>query len=403
MRRFFIFCSGANLFVLEECPTEVTKYAGIGATIFFTAVLASLSGGYALFTVFHSLWITVLAGLLWGLMIFNLDRVIVSGMRKQNSFQRDLLYATPRILLAALLAVVISKPLELKLFEREIRAQITRSNNEEYHRTLQTVDASYSTLKDLEAQNTSLKKEIEDKHKAQDRLYQEWIQEAEGTAGTHIRGKGSVFREKEMRLNEAKRQTEMVERRNNAWIEKNDREIGRLRADRKSQIDQATGDQAAADGFLAQIEALSRLSDSNRGARLASWFITLLFIVLEISPVAVKLLSTLSPYRPYDQKLEDLELQVVESSNQFRQLLSHKMNATTHKEISDFKSSIDTDFTISSELNRQRLDAELRANEALMRQIADAQTEIAERIVDKWKEQELEKVEYDLTNYINVS
>ncbi len=47
---FFLFCSGANRTVLRECPSEETKYAGIGATIFFTAVLAGLSGGYALYT-----------------------------------------------------------------------------------------------------------------------------------------------------------------------------------------------------------------------------------------------------------------------------------------------------------------------------------------------------------------
>ncbi|MEA2604066.1 MAG: hypothetical protein QOF89_5058 [Acidobacteriota bacterium] len=403
MKNFFLFCSGANLSVLAECPSDVTKYTGIGATIFFTAILAGISGGYALFTVFRSLWVAFPAALLWGLMIFNLDRVIITGMRKQKDFRRDLFYAMPRFLLATLLAVVISKPLELKLFEREIRAQITHSNNEKFHNTIRTIDAAFSGLRDLEAQNQTLRQEIEAKQKAQDKLAEESIQEAEGTAGTRLRGKGPVFREKQQRMEEVQRQVEQVESRNTALIKRNDQEIARLQEERKRRIEQETQEQEAANGFLAQIEALSRLNASNWGARLASWFITLLFIVIEISPVAVKLLSTLSPYRPYDQKLEDLELEIVESSEQFRQVLRQKLNTATQQEVADLKATIATEATIRSNMDQQRIEVEREANELLMRRIAEAQREIAERIVEKWKSQELEKVEYDVTDYINVS
>src|SRR3954447_20888879 len=140
IKEFFLFCSGANRSVLSECPSEETKYAGIGATVFFTALLAGLSGGYALYTVFLSPSLAIPFGVLWALMIFNLDRVIVSGMRKQRELRLDLLYATPRLLLATLLAIVISKPIELKLFEREIEAQMVHSYNVAYQRTIQTVD-----------------------------------------------------------------------------------------------------------------------------------------------------------------------------------------------------------------------------------------------------------------------
>ena len=53
MKRFFWLCSGADMVILRtwDCSTEHNTYAGIGATIFLTAVLASLSGGYALWTV----------------------------------------------------------------------------------------------------------------------------------------------------------------------------------------------------------------------------------------------------------------------------------------------------------------------------------------------------------------
>ena len=41
LQSFFILCSGADASILKTCsPGEQNKYAGIGATVFFTAVMA---------------------------------------------------------------------------------------------------------------------------------------------------------------------------------------------------------------------------------------------------------------------------------------------------------------------------------------------------------------------------
>src|SRR5690606_1322658 len=99
---------------------EMNKYAGIGATVFFTAVMAFIAASYALFTVFDNYYTAVGFGLVWGLLIFNLDRFIVSTIKKRNNSMDELIQASPRIVLAVIIAVVISKPLELKIFEKEI-------------------------------------------------------------------------------------------------------------------------------------------------------------------------------------------------------------------------------------------------------------------------------------------
>ena len=119
LRNFFWFCSGANQNLLKRCPTESSKYVGIGATVFFTGVLAAISAGYALYTVFESFWGSFFFGLVWGGMIFNLDRFIVCSMKKRGNFWQEFKVAVPRLFLAILLALVISKPLELKIFEKE--------------------------------------------------------------------------------------------------------------------------------------------------------------------------------------------------------------------------------------------------------------------------------------------
>ena len=131
LQKFFILCSGADAELLNTCSKgEQNKYAGIGATVFFTAVMAFIASSYALFTVFDNVYTAILFGLIWGLLIFNLDRFIVSTIKKRNSFSQEFFQATPRILLAIIIAIVISKPLEMKIFEKEINQVLLEQKNE---------------------------------------------------------------------------------------------------------------------------------------------------------------------------------------------------------------------------------------------------------------------------------
>jgi len=143
IQHFLCICAGVDKEVLKQCPTEWNKYTGIGATILFTGILASLSGGFALYTVFRNgnlsqidvgaLFPAFMFGILWGLIIFNLDRFIVSTFRKYESDTwwvktgKELLQASPRIILAIIIAIVISKPIEIKIFESRLAEQIKKN------------------------------------------------------------------------------------------------------------------------------------------------------------------------------------------------------------------------------------------------------------------------------------
>jgi hypothetical protein len=128
IQQFFILCSGADKNILFQCRTEWNKYSGIGATIFFTGLLASLSGGYALYTIFrgeaNAMTYALIFGLTWGFVILNLDRFIVSSIRKEGNIQKEILQATPRFILAIIISIVIAKPLEVRIFESRIEQQI---------------------------------------------------------------------------------------------------------------------------------------------------------------------------------------------------------------------------------------------------------------------------------------
>ena len=104
LQSFFIMCSGADRNLLNQCSDgEKTKYVGIGATVFFTAVMAFVASSYALYTVFDQAYLAIAFGFIWSLLIFNLDRFIVSTLKKQNRFSQELFQALPRIILAIII------------------------------------------------------------------------------------------------------------------------------------------------------------------------------------------------------------------------------------------------------------------------------------------------------------
>lgn len=130
VEKFFIYASGASYDILKKCvSSERIKFAGIGATILMTAIFAFISSSYAFNLIFHSLPVSIGAGLFWGLLIFNLDRFIVSSVTKEDRPFRELLIALPRILIALMISIVIAKPLEVKIFENQINAIIEKSPN----------------------------------------------------------------------------------------------------------------------------------------------------------------------------------------------------------------------------------------------------------------------------------
>src|SRR6201986_4709357 len=213
--RFFWFCSGAHIGTLKKYPLEHNKYVGIGATIFFTAVFASLSGGYAMYFVFAgnpAAWVfAILFGLLWGTAIFNMDRYIVSSIDKTGTTNQQILQASPRILLAIMIGIVISRPLELKIFDKEIREKLKTAYLKGQHSKIDTLQKTYSEKYSMElAKNNDLKKEKDSLEKDINRSRYELNQEVFGDKsnqtsgiagyGTYAKQKQAVLEEKENRL-----------------------------------------------------------------------------------------------------------------------------------------------------------------------------------------------------------
>ena len=286
--------------ILETCSSgEKNKYAGIGATVFFTALMAFIAASYALYTVFDNVYAAVIFGLLWGLLIFNLDRFIVSTIKKRNSVKSELLQATPRIILAVIIAVVISKPLELKIFEKEINQVLLEQKNDLTLANKEQISRQYTpVVAELESEITALKAEIDTKEQATNELYETYIAEAEGRKGTLLIGKGPVYREKRDKHDAYLAELSELKETNKQKILDLESQIANMNQQYAVDIEKSQPIIDGFDGLMARINALGELP------WFPSFFIFLLFLAIETSPIFVKLLA---PKGPYDMKLEEEE------------------------------------------------------------------------------------------------
>jgi hypothetical protein len=294
-KKFLLFCSGIDLAILKKCPSDENKYVGIGATVLFTGILAFFSAGYALFTVFDSYILAVLFGLVWGLMIFNLDRYIVSSMKSFGSFWRDLMVAFPRLLMAVLLALVISKPLELKIFEKEINAELIIMEQEVFKTQEDKIKLRFQNqIESHQTELTQLKTEIESKTTIRDQLALSAIQEADGTGGSMNKNLGPIYRAKKQEADNAQTELDQTLQTNLPLIEDHQTAISLLGENIQKEI--TALNRSNYGGIAARMDALDRLSQGSMAIYLANIFIMLLFISIETAPIFVKLISYRSPY-----------------------------------------------------------------------------------------------------------
>ena len=326
LQRFFIFCSGADTDILDECSAgENTKYAGIGATVFFTAIMATIAASYALFTVFDNLFAAIFFGIIWGMLIFNLDRFIVSTIKKRDSFFDELIQASPRILLALIIAIVISKPLELKIFEKEINQVLLEEKNQMTLENKDQLALQYTpAMEALSSEIENLKEEVAAKEGEVNALYDVYISEAEGRAGTEILGKGPVYKEKREKHDAELAALQALRAENQEKIKTTEAQMASLATEYQTKV---TNTQPIIDGFdglMARVNALGKLP------WLPSFFIFLLFLAIETSPIIAKLLS---PKGAYDLKLAEQEGAIASWTAQ--QKAQREILVTTDKEVNN--------------------------------------------------------------------
>lgn len=399
------YCSGANKEIIRKCPNEYSKYFGIGGTILFTALMATLSGGYAFFTAFNSSGIAVCFGIFWGAMIFNLDRFIVNTMYTDNKHTiswLELLSGAPRIIIAIFLGIVISYPLELKLFEDDIDARIEQLKIENLDKYNRKIDLTFSEI----GSNNKETKEIDSKkEKLQDEINESKIKwesiKKVARKGTKTDNQGNVIEYTyyvwPQEYYDKKKDYEEIKARNEI-------DIGDYKNKKKDIEDKIKKDEAVKGQYKTsnneqnvklsdlsiRMEAFGLLKEEKPAIATASLFIMLLLIIIEISPVLFKMMLASGDYDVI-MEAEKNEIKVNETVRMSQK--NDWANAEILKIVEENKKKVAD--------KQNELNAEMASNLELLNSIAKAQSEIAQVAITKWKETEIIKASQNPENFIN--
>jgi hypothetical protein len=384
--------SGGDRYILERATySDQIKYMCLGGIIVATGFMAALAGGYAFYTIFEPRgsaiesqfsWtttiISIFFGCFWGLMIFNLDRFIVSSTGKGDGTEAitwdELKGAIPRLVLGAIIALTISKPVEIRMFKSEIDAALheeqlkTRKDYEKrtrvnYEDRLALIDKD---LEKFEKERTDLVERIKKAEK-------EHTDQLQGRAGAPA-GDGKLAQAlltiKDNLILEL-----------NRFDDKNKERIKELTDNKRKLIlemdEELSKNEKVANGLDGLLERI-KLSHHIAGFWI-SLFITLLFMAIEMTPIFFKLMLVKSPYDFLKDNVEELM----------------KAEQGIHIEYNYHKDKEGQERDLVTHLHKEKLLVEKKS-------LQRVQEELTEYAISKYKEEMKKKIDANPEKFIKV-
>jgi hypothetical protein len=318
--KFLWWCAGADSEILKYSSySDNVKYVGIGGVVLATGFMAALSMGFAMHTIFDGKWeVTIPIAIIWALIVFNLDRFIVSSTGKGDGtekidIKKELGPAIPRLIMAFLLGITISAPMETYIFHSEIEREWKLSMDQlalskKYE--IEQIEIGHNTEIDEKV------KKLEEDAKAQQLIVDKWAkafeEEASGMRGG--RGIGPEAKAMKAQLDESTLKLNKIESERDSLrrIQKLNENLIKHKQD--SVMDLIKKERP---GFLDKIMMLERLAKTGKSvpkfdpatnkivegqeieiygsAGWPIWLVRWLFIIIEIAPVLLKLMLIRGP------------------------------------------------------------------------------------------------------------
>ena len=413
--------AGGRRDLLVNTPADRIRYAAMGGVILTTAAVAAISGASAVSMSLHLSWgWSVLIGLLWGVVIFNLDRLLVTQMaRPRNGIRQPVLLALPRLVLAVILGFVISTPLVLLIFDAEIQQELGVIHQQELSAYTAQVDATtYKSIPTLTTQRDDAQQVVSsgtapsvddnaDVKAAQARLataetaYEQAeenvVCEKEGTCGSGKAGAGIAYREKVGIRDDAKTERDAAQRAVDqiristakqlndsyanslssaqATISSNAEQLVTLTAQRKTDLANQQQKIDSDTGLLARLEALSTLSANRPMLKVAHWMLFALFLSIEVLPVLTKLLQVIGPETVYDQLAASSDVTV-------RKI--HRRSDAARMKVHRSQQAVEL------RLERDRARRALSAGKKYNRKLTKTQQDVISAALDAWSQHALD-------------
>ncbi len=395
MRKFWK-AAGADSYLLERSTySDQVKYFCLGGIVVATGAMAALAGGYAFYTIFSpkdpltgdmvysgvEMLLSCFFGLFWGLIIYNIDRFIVTSTGKGDGTEaitkQEIKSAIPRIIMGMIIALTISKPIEIRMFQTEIQTRLTEIKEDKKKVNAEKVENRF--IKKLENKDAEITK-IEDKVKQSQNKYDQLekdinsLQTGTGkysgtpcTRGENCPTHSQLYQSKKS----AKRDFD-------ALSKSTEGDLTRLKKERKQIIDNKEKELKNLDINAEGLNGLAlriQLAEEVAGPWI-SWFITLLFMVIELTPIFFKMMLIKGPYDYMDENIKELARAEAGIEIEY-DFYKDKNGMEKHKIINH--------------------GAELKMKER--KQILEAQEAINAQIISKWKAAKLKDIDSNPTNY----
>lgn len=392
LMRFLWKCAGGDRYLLERATySDQIKYMCLGGIVFATGALAGIAGGYAFYTIFEprgsaidnpvdlqTICIAIFFGIVWGLMIFNIDRFIVTSTGKGDGTEAitigELKSALPRIIMGMIIAMTISKPVEIRMFKTEIDIKLREKQLEQQAEYQKKVDKTYADREKL------LTAEFGDIAKDRNAL-NERIKVAEQAYTDNLMGKGEkvpagngpLSRALKSQLDDLSNQLKTFDNQNGKDLAELNKRKDFLRIEKDKARSDNTKIANGLDGLLERIKIAHEVAGF-----WISLFITLLFMAIELTPIFFKLMLTKTTY---DYLAENRD-----------ELIKAEYGIEVKYDYYKDKQGVEKHLVINHE-------AEKLIFEKM--KVTEIQKELTEYAVKKYKEREMKKIDENLDAYIN--
>lgn len=388
--RFFWKAAGADRYILERVTySDQIKYMCLGGIIFSTGLMAALAGGYAFYTIFEpkgssldiqlhipTCLFSIVFGLFWGGMIFNLDRFIISSTGKGDGTEAitwdEFKTALPRLLMGAIIALTISKPVEIRMFKSEIDVELHNAQMQKQSEYLGRIDSIYAGRIENEKQKVlKWEKEINQRREEYSNLRALYNKEMAGQNGGD-RGEGPQAKKIEIQLKKLDDEMKAIENRNQPLIIESYANLKKFEKDKQNEIQNSELVASGLDGLLERIKLAHQISGP-----WISLFITLLFMAIELTPMFFKLMLTKTPYDYLEENIKELmkaEEGILVEYNFYQDKNGQQKDAIIY-------------------VAKEKLSTEKKA-------ILKAETELTDYAIDKYTEQLKQKIDANPDSYI---
>lgn len=410
--KLFWKAAGGDAYILSQATySDQVKYFCLGGIVVATAIMAGLSGGYAFYTIFspkqvdvmssydlqtgtdglrsqagfvettdlQTLLIAILFGVVWGLIIYNIDRFIVTSTGKGDGTEAitwgELKGSLPRIIMGCIIAISISKPLEIRILKSEIDSKLTLKQEAQKAKQDLAIEARFADelvkLQEQKAGYQEIIDKVEEKYSNAENEFNAELAEKPGGSGT---GYGPDARRKETIMEDRKKDRDRTRETMEPKIELVESQI-------KGLDDQVKAVKANNSAGIAGLDGLAeRIMIAEHEYPAVSWFLTLLFLAIELTPIFFKLMLIKSPYDYLSDNYKQLEL----AENGIW---------------------IDEDYYEDKEGIQRELVRYLAAEKQIeeQREFHDAQLRITKHAIAKFEEKEKKKIDDNPEDYISYS